>query len=352
MSIIAGHIERTGGWMVALASDRDIETVPKVELHVHFGGSITEETAAALARRHGADPNEALSLKDGRYPGRYPEFRGFLDAYLAANQFIRTAEDLEFVAAEFARGQAAQNVIYSETIFTALIYTRNGMARDAMWGALRRGLAAGGSATRISIVVDAIRDFGKPEADATLALIKGADAPIVGLGLTGIEGTMPVADFVPYAEAAHWVGMGLEVHAGEMGPPSSIEESLDVLRADRIGHGVASIRDRALFDRLVREQIPLDVCPSSNVGIGEFPALEAHPMVEFWRAGMNFNISSDDPPFFGITLTEELRNVVRVLGLSRDDLAELERRGARAAFAPPQVKADLLAQIDAWAAAG
>jgi adenosine deaminase len=338
--------------MPALATDHDIETVPKVELHVHFGGSITEATAAALARRHGADPDQSLVLQDGRYPGRYPDFRGFLDAYLAANQFVRTPADLELAAEALARGQAAQHVIYSETIFTALIYTRNGMDRDAMWAALRRGLAAGGAGTRINILVDAIRDFGRAEADATLEVIRSADAPIVGLGLTGIEGTMPVADFVPYAEAAHWIGLGLEVHAGEMGPPSSIVESLDVLHADRIGHGVAAIRDQALFDRLVRDQVPLDVCPSSNIAIGEYPSLEDHPINAFWQAGINFNVSSDDPPFFGVTLTDELRNVVRTLGLTRDDLAELQRRGARAAFAPPAVKADLLAEIDAWAAAG
>jgi adenosine deaminase len=338
-----------------LASEDDIRTIPKVELHLHFGGSITEATAAALARRHGEDPSAALILgDDGRYPGTYPEFRGFLNAYLAANQFVRTPEDLELVATELARGQAAQNVIYSETIFTAMIYTRNGMNANQMWAALRRGLAAGGPETRIGIIVDAIRDFGKEEADATVALVEqaGAETPIVGLGLTGIEGTMPVVDFVPYAEAARWMGLGLEVHAGEMGPPSSVVESLDVLHADRIGHGVSAIRDADLVDRYVRDQVVLDVCPSSNVRIGEYPNLEAHPMATFWERGVNFNVSSDDPPFFGITLTDELRNVVRVLGLSRGDLAELERRGARAAFQPQAVRDELIARIDAWEAAG
>lgn len=339
--------------MANLASERDIATVPKVELHLHFGGSITEATAATLARRHGADPARALILADGRYPGRYPEFRGFLNAYLAANQFVRTPDDLELVASELAKGQAAQNVIYSETIFTAMIYTRNGMAADAMWASLRRGLGAAGPDTRIGIIVDAIRDFGRPEADATVALVEqaGAGTSIVGLGLTGIEGTMPVADFVPYAEAARWMGLGLEVHAGEMGPPTSVVESLDVLHADRIGHGVAAIRDPELVARYVRDQVVLDMCPSSNVRIGEYASLEAHPMTAFWEAGVNFNISSDDPPFFGITLTDELRNVVRVLGLSRTDLAELQRRGARAAFQPQAVRDELVARIDAWEAA-
>lgn len=336
--------------MGELATEQDIVSIPKVELHIHLNGSITEATAATLARRHGADPDEALILENGRYPGTYPDFAGFLAAYLATNEFVRTPEDLELVAAEFARGQAEQNVIYSEAIFTALIFQRNGMDAAAMWAALRRGLAAAPTG-RVGLVVDAIRDFGRAEADATLEVARGADAPIVGLGLTGIEGTMPVEDFLPYREAARELGLGFEVHAGEMGPPSSIVESLDVLGADRIGHGVAAIRDPELVERLVRDQVVLDVCPTSNVSLGLFPSLEAHPVGAFWRAGMNMTISSDDPPFFRTTITEELRRIVRLLGLTRADLAELQRRAARASFATPDVRAELVAAIDAWEAA-
>lgn len=145
--------------------------------------------------------------------------------------------------------------------------------------------------------------MGRAQADATLSLVEGADAPIVGLGLTGIEGTVPVEEFLPFRAAAQRLGLGFEVHAGEMGPPESIVESLDVLQADRIGHGVAAIRDPALLERLVRDQVVLDVCPSSNIGVGLFPSLEAHPVAAFWRAGVNMTISSDDPPFMRTTLT-------------------------------------------------
>src|SRR6188472_2023340 len=107
--------------MTELATDHDIATIPKVELHIHLNGSITEATAATLVRRHGADPDEALILVDGRYPGRYPDFQGFLDAYLATNRFVRTPDDLEFVAAEFVRDRARQNVVYCEATFTAMI---------------------------------------------------------------------------------------------------------------------------------------------------------------------------------------------------------------------------------------
>jgi adenosine deaminase len=336
--------------MTEPASERDLATVPKVELHVHLNGSITEATAATLARRHGADPDEALPLVDGRYPGRYADFQGFLDAYLAANAFVRTPDDLELVAAEFARGQAAQGIAYSEAIVTAMLYVRNGMEPRAMWAALRRGLAAGGPGTRIALVIDVIRDLGRREADDTLRLVEAADAPIVGLGLTGIEGTVPTEDFVPYRREARRLGLGFEVHAGEMGPPASIVASLDILEADRIGHGVAAIRDEAVLERLIRDRVVLDVCPSSNVAIGEFPSLEAHPMAEFWRRGVEMTISSDDPPFFATTLTDELRSLVRIAGLARDDLATLQRRAATHAFAPAGVRAEVVAAIDAWSA--
>ena len=335
--------------MTILASMREIATLPKVELHIHLNGSITEETAATLVRRHGAAPDEALGLVDGRYPGRYPDFQGFLDAYLRANAFVRTPDDLELVAAAFARQQAAEGIRYSEAIVTAMIYVRNGMEPRAMWAALRAGLAAGGPDTRIALVIDVIRDLGRREAEDTLRLVEAADAPIVGLGLTGIEGTVPTEDFVPYRQEARRLGLGFEVHAGEMGPPSSIVAALDVLEADRIGHGVAAIRDAAVLDRIIRDRVVLDVCPSSNVAIGEFESLETHPMTEFWKRGVEMTISSDDPPFFATTLTDELRNVVRIAGLERDDLATLQRRAATHSFAPPDVRDALLVEIDAWA---
>lgn len=159
---------------------------------------------------------------------------------------------------------------------------------------------------------------------------------------------MSVEEFLPFRVAARRLGLGFEVHAGEMGPPESVVETIDILEADRIGHGVAAIGDPALLERLVRDQVVLDVCPTSNVGTGLFPSLEAHPVAAFWRAGVNMTVSSDDPPFFLTTLTDELRHVVRLARLSRQDLGELQRRAARVAFATPETKVEILAKIDAW----
>ena len=113
---------------------------------------------------------------------------------------------------------------------------------------------------------------------------------------------------------------------------------------------MAAIYDPALLDRLVRERVVLELFPSSNVATGLFPSLDAHPAAAFWEAGVNMTISSDDPPFVGTTLTAELGHVVRLASLSRDDLAELQRRAAWAAFTTAETKTELLAQIDSWAA--
>jgi adenosine deaminase len=201
----------------------------------------------------------------------------------------------------------------------------------------------------VGLVVDTIRDFGPSEAEATLRLVGSADAPIVGLGLTGVEGAVPAEDFVELRQESRRLGLGFTVHAGEMGPPASIAESLDVLEADRIAP--RRRRDPELLERLGREQVPLDVCPSSNVGTGLFSSLEAHPVVAFWRAGVTMTISSDDPPFFGTSLTDELRTAVRLAGLSRSDLVELQLRAARVSFATPARRAELEAAIRPWAAA-
>lgn len=333
-------------------TEHDLASLPKVELHVHLGGSITEETAAELARRHGVvDPGTALHLVNGRYPAPYRGFAAFLETYLAANAFVRTPDDLELVAAAFAESQAAQSIRYSEVIFTAMTYLRNGIDPAEMWRALRSGLSAGGTATHVAIVVDAIRDLGRAEAEVTVRLVEEADAPIVGLCLTGVEGTVPASEFTLMRETSDRLGLGLQVHAGETGPPIGVIEALDVLGADRIGHGVRAIEDTALLERLVREEVPLDVCPFSNVATGLYPSLEDHPAAQLWRAGATVTISSDDPPFFATTLTDELRDFVRIARLDRHDLAELQRRAARVSFAAEDVRRELSDAIDAWESA-
>lgn len=336
--------------MVTLPSDDDLRLLPKVELHVHIEGSITPATALALARRHGADPS-TLGLVDGAYPERFDNLAHFIRVYLGVSRLIRTPDDLAMVVAAFAEQQAAQSVLYTEATFTAMTHVRNGMDPAAMWAAVRDGLAQSAGRSEIRLIIDAQRDLGPADVEATVRLVEEADAPIAGLGLSGPEGQEQEHDFVLLRTAADRLNLGLAVHAGEEGPPDKVRAALDDLGADRIAHGVAAARDPALVERLRRDAVPLDVCLSSNVGLSIFPSMEEHPFPALWRAGLNVTVNSDDPPFLSTTLTDELRHAARLAHLSHTDLADLQRRAAGAAFAATDVRDRLLGAIDAaWEA--
>ena len=328
-------------------SDADLRSLPKVELHVHVEGSISAATALSLARRYRVDPRE-LGLVEGRYPDRFDNLAHFIRVYLAVSRLIRTPDDLAMIFAAFARQQVSQGVLYTEATFTAMAHVRNGMEPVALWAAVRDGLADIDSGTEIRLIIDAQRDLGSDDARDNVRLVENADAPIVGLGLSGPEGEEKDREFVVLRQAADRLHLGLAVHAGEEGPPAQVRAALDDLGADRIAHGVAAAKAPDLIERLKRDAVPLDMCLSSNVGIGIFPSLEAHPFADLWRAGLNVNLSSDDPPFLSTTLIDELRHAARLASLSRADLADLQRRAALAAFAPADTRGRLVAAIDAW----
>lgn len=328
----------------------ELLALPKVELHVHLEGTIRADTAIELARRHGHEPADVLPLEDGGYPHRFRDFDHFVELYLAVSRQVRTPEDLELVAAAFVRQQAEQGVRYSEATFTASTHVNQGMDPDAMWAALRAGFATEPS-TRVGLIVDAVRNLGPRSGHQTVELVERADAPIVALGLAGIEGSAPASDFAMLRDAADRLGLGVVVHAGETGAPSEVVDALDVLGANRIGHGIASAKDPAVLDRVVRDQVVLEVCPSSNVVIGVVESLEAHPLPRLLEAGVAVTVNSDDPPFFATTLTDELRHARRLAGLGPGELADLQRRAAAASFLPvPDVQA-IVGEVDAWEAA-
>jgi aminodeoxyfutalosine deaminase len=331
-----------------------IATLPKVELHVHLEGTISAATAVALARGRGEDPADVLVL-DGsaptpRYPHPFRDFLHFVETFVASSGQVREPADLATVATAFASGQAAQGVRWSEATFTAVMMEQRGWDPAAMWEALTEGLRAV-PGTGVGLILDSPRDLGTDLARRSVELAHAAleaGLPVVALGLTGVEGSLPVAEFAFLRTAADELGIGLVPHAGEMGGPEVVAESLDVLRPDRIGHGIATVQDPALLARVAAEGIVLEVCPSSNVTLGLVPSLEAHPIRMLRDAGVAITVNSDDPPFFSTSLSDELAHAVRLLGLDEARLAALQRRALDASFAPDPLRAEIRAAIDAW----
>lgn len=327
-----------------------LETLPKVELHVHLEGSIRSETATALARHHGEDPEEVLPFVDGTYPRRFDDFGHFVRTYLAVSGQVRSPDDLHTIARDFALGQRAQNVGWTEATFTASTLASGGMPVREMWQAVTAGLAEVPDAP-VGLIIDVVRDYGPENARATLDLVEtglGLGAPIVAVGLAGSETVAGEADFPELAPGATALGLPIVAHAGETGTAENVWRALDLLGSRRIGHGIASINDARLVERLRQDGTVLEVCPTSNVVLGIVEDHASHPLPAMAAAGLAVTVNSDDPPFFSTTLTRELAIAERMLHLDEDGLRNLQLRALDASFAPPDVRRSVREGLHAW----
>jgi aminodeoxyfutalosine deaminase len=333
-----------------------IGRLPKVELHVHLVGSASVPTVLELVRRHQGDaagvPGSAAEL------AAFYEFRDFphfSQVYGAVSSLVREPADVAALVLGAARDLAGQNARYAELTVTPYTFTSAGMPAAALTEALD---AAARSAARdhgitMAYIFDVAGEYGEPAARATLEhALSCPPAALTGFGLAGIEQARPrfAAAFRDVFAAAIAAGLHSVPHAGEMSGPATIWESLDGLRAERIGHGISCLDDPALVARLREGQIPLEVCPTSNVCTRQVPGLAEHPLPRMLDEGLFVTLNSDDPPMFGTTLTEEYRRAASVLGLTRAQLAGLAANGVRASFLDAGTKQALLAEIDAVAA--
>jgi adenosine deaminase len=333
-------------------TDVSLTTLPKVELHVHLEGTISAATAASLARSHGEDPASVLVLEGGTYPDPFRDFPHFVEAFLATSAQVRSPADLRTVTAAFVAEQSRQHVRWCEPTFTAVTMAQRGWDPATMWQALLEGIATAPE-VGVGFILDTPRDLGVDVARDSIELARTALAaglPVVALGLTGIEGSVHEREFALLRAAADELDLRFVVHAGEMGTPDNVAAAIDELRADRIGHGIATVHDAGLLGRVATSGIILEVCPSSNVTLGIIDSLDVHPIVTLRDAGVAITVNSDDPPFFSTTLTDELRHAVRLLGLGREGLVALQRRAIDASCAPDGIRARVHAELDDWLA--
>jgi aminodeoxyfutalosine deaminase len=336
--------------------DAFIDRLPKVELHLHLVGSASVPTVLELARRHpdGGVPQSAAEL------AAFYEFRDFphfADVYAAVSGLVREPADVAELVLGAARDLAGQNVRHAELTVTPYTFTAAGMPAARVSEALdigaRSALAEHG--VRIAYIFDIAGELGEPAAHATLehALSRPPEA-LAGFGLAGIEQARPAYTEVFRSVFAAAIAAGLHSvpHAGEMSGPATIWEALTGLRAERIGHGISCLDDPGLVARLRESQIPLEVCPTSNVCTRQVPDLAGHPLPRLLEQGLFVTLNSDDPPMFGTTLTQEYRRAASALGLDRAQLATLAANGVRASFLDSATKQALLQEIGAVASGG
>ena len=330
-----------------------IAGLPKAELHVHHVGSASPRIVSELAARHpGAGvPSDLDALREFF---TFRDFAHFVDVYLSVVDLIRTPEDIRLLTYEVAREMAeGQNLRYAELTCTPYTSVLRGIAIEAYTEAIEDARVA--AERDFGLVMRWIYDIpgesGIPAADATLeyALEHRTDA-LVGFGLGGPEIGVPRAQFEQHFTTARAAGLRSVPHAGETTGPETVWDSVRLLGAERIGHGVSAAEDPELLAHLADTGVVLEVCPTSNIATRAVARIEEHPLRAFVDAGVRVTINSDDPPMFATTLNNDYEVAAGLLDLDERGVADLARAAVDASFAPADVKSRIGAEIDAYAA--
>ncbi|HEX2993317.1 MAG TPA: adenosine deaminase [Anaerolineales bacterium] len=317
-----------------------IRRMPKVELHIHMEGSIQPETLLRLAERNGVTlpANTVAGLQEWY---QFSDFAHFIEVYMAICNCIRTADDFELIAAEFLKQRHEQNIQYSEVVFTPYTHLEH-ISFDEQLAAINRARkkAERDWGVRIGLVPDISRHMRPVEESFLVAdwAARNMENGVIALGLGGPEIGNPPEVFQPAFERIHSAGLPSLPHAGETEGPQSIWGAINALAAVRIGHGVRCIEDPELVAFLREKQIPLDVCPTSNVCLKVAPSLAAHPLPKLLEEGLFVTINSDDPPMFGTTLTDEYFHIVETFGFDADQIEQFVMNGIQASLLPSDAK--------------
>lgn len=323
-----------------------ITALPKVELHVHLEGSMQPATLLSLARKHRID-ELTRPLEEIRSWYEFRDFGHFIEVYRNAIRVLCDEDDFALLAAEAVRTLARQNLRYAEVNFSLCDHLQRGTPAEVVFAGLERGRKQVEAEHDIIIrwVPDFGGDHGVAAGETTLeAVLAHGPVSVLGFSIGGLE-----VDRDPFADLfarAHAHGLRSLPHAGETEGPERVWSAIHALGADRIGHGIGSMRDPALVNYLREQQLPLDVSPTSNLCTRSVASLGDHPLPRMLDAGLLVTLNSDDPPMFNTDLTSEYRTAA-AMGLDSAALAQLARNGVHASFAESERKTALVTEIDA-----
>lgn len=326
-----------------------IRGLPKVELHLHIEGTLEPELLLRLAKENGVALPYA-SAEDARRAYAFTDLTSFLKLYYDGVRVLRKEQDFYELTLRYLERARVENVRHTEIFFDPQSHTGRGVAFGTVVSGIRRALVEGETRWGLTgqLILCFLRDQSPEAAMRTLEEALDFKDAIVAVGLDSAELGHPPKKFVPVFDRARKEGFLTVAHAGEEGPPEYISQALDLLGVQRIDHGVRCVEDARLVKRLRDEQIPLTVCPLSNVKLGVFEELADHNLKELLRLGLRVTVNSDDPAYFGGYLTENLLASSRALGLQRDEIERLARNAIEAAFIGPQSKKALVEELDTF----
>jgi adenosine deaminase len=324
----------------------DPVTLPKAELHLHIEGTLEPELMLTLATRNGVRVPYA-DVESVKRAYVFSDLQSFLDIYYQACAVLIEEQDFYDLTTAYLQRARAQGVRHAEIFFDPQTHTMRGIELGTVILGISRALADGerlGMTSRLILCF--LRHLSLAEAMATLEQSLPYRELITGVGLDSSEVGHPPEKFQPVFEQAVAHGLRAVAHAGEEGPPEYIWQALDVLGVERIDHGVRCMEDARLVERLKADQIPLTVCPLSNVKLRVCDVLQDHPLARMVRSGLCATVNSDDPAYFDGYVGENLAAVRSALRLSDDELIRLARNSFEGSFLDEAQKAAYLAEID------
>jgi len=320
--------------------------IPKVELHVHIEGTLEAELMVELARRNDvAIPHTSAGEVHSAH--HFRDLQSFLDLYYQGASVLLEERDFFDLTWAYLRRAAAEDVRHVEVFFDPQAHTVRGVAFSTVVRGIHRALSEAASKLGVSskLILCFLRDCSPASAMETLESALDFREWIAGAGLDSAERNHPPRDFIEVFDRARSEGLRAVAHAGEEGPPEYIWEALDLLKAERIDHGVRCTGDRKLVGRLARERIPLTVCPLSNVQLRVFESLGEHNLKQLLDLGLAATINSDDPAYFGGYITENFLAAQRALGLTRADIVRLVSNAIDGSFSDANGKRRLHGEL-------
>jgi adenosine deaminase len=334
-----------------IAADRLPELLratPKAELHIHIEGSLEPELIFALARRNGVTLPYA-SVEELRRAYAFTNLQSFLDIYYAGASVLLQEQDFHDMAWAYLERAAADNVVRAEMFFDPQTHTARGVPMRTVIEGLHRACVD----ARTLLGVDAelilcfLRHLSEEEAFATLEQALPFRDRFIGVGLDSSELGHPPEKFARVFARCRELGFHLVAHAGEEGPPAYVWSALDVLKVERIDHGVQSAKDVALMTRLAQDRIPLTVCPLSNLKLCVFPDLRQHNLRELLDAGLVATVNSDDPAYFGGYINRNFTETFAATGLTAQHAWQLAANSFEGSFTDAATKRDYVDRLEA-----
>lgn len=312
-----------------------IQALPKAELHIHLEGSFEPELMFEIAERNRIDiPYKSVEEVKAAY--RFSDLQSFLDIYYAGAEVLRTERDFYDLTKEYLKNSAKQNVRHVEVFFDPQTHIHRGVPFGTVIGGIRSALLDGKRDLGISfrLIMSFLRHLDQEDAMATFDMAGEFAHHIDGIGLDSSELGHPPSKFKEVFQLANAAGHFTVAHAGEEGPPEYIWEALDLLSVVRIDHGNRAMEDEALLKRLADDQVPLTLCPLSNIELKVIDDMTNHPLKNMLDRGLMVTVNSDDPAYFGGYMNENLYAVADALNLTRREIAEIAANGFRASRLP------------------